>query len=91
EFDGRLSLAEKPDGWYLTVAQDKSWRNAAARQRVTTELLGKAAVPGCAYENADGSPLQIDTDYFGKKRDVKSPFPGPFETPGEGALEIKVW
>lgn len=55
----------------------------------TTELLGKATIPDMAFENADGSPLAVDTDYFGKKRDAANPFPGPFETPVAG--EVKVW
>ena len=37
----------------------------------------------------DGSPMAVDTDYFGKKRDTANPFPGPFETPVNG--EVKVW
>jgi alpha-N-arabinofuranosidase len=58
---------------------------------VTTELLGKAKIPGVAYENPDGSPLKLDTDYFGKPRDPAHPTPGPFETPGTGPLTLKVW
>jgi hypothetical protein len=58
---------------------------------VTTKLLGRAKIPGVAYETADGSPLQIDADYFGKQRDATNPTPGPFEKPGSGALKLKVW
>ena len=58
---------------------------------VTTDLLGKAVIPGLPYENPDGSPLEIDTDYFGKKRNMSNPSSGPFEQPGEGDLRIKVW
>jgi alpha-N-arabinofuranosidase len=54
-------------------------------------LLGKAKVSGLAYENPDGSPLVLDTDYFGKKRKPAAPFPGPFENPGEGDLKLEVW
>ncbi len=57
---------------------------------VTTSLLGKAKIPGLPYENADGSPLKIDTDYFGKKRVKANPTPGPFENPGAGPLSLKV-
>jgi len=58
---------------------------------VTTELLGQAKIPGLPYENADGSPLKIDSDYFGKPRNAANPTPGPFENPGQGMLELKVW
>jgi len=57
---------------------------------VTTALLGKAKIPGLAYENADGSPLTIDTDYFGKKRNKANPTPGPFENLGPSPLILKV-
>ena len=58
---------------------------------VTTELLGKAKIPGLPYENPDGSPLKIDTDYFGKRRNEANPTAGPFENPGAGPLTLKVW
>ena len=48
---------------------------------MTTELLGKAAIPNLLYEQADGTPLCIGSDYFGKSRDPASPTPGPFEHP----------
>jgi len=51
----------------------------AATIPVTTERLGKAKVSGLAYENPDGSPLVIDTDYYGKKRNSAHPTPGPVE------------
>ena len=91
EFDADMKLEQKPDGWYLTLAADKSWRNETARKLVTTEWLGKAKVSDCAYENQDGSPLRIFTDYFGKKRSEKEPFPGPFEISAAGAHILKVW
>ena len=40
---------------------------------MTTELLGKAKIPGLPYENPDGSPLKIDTDYFGKTKRRSEP------------------
>ena len=46
---------------------------------MTTELLGKAAIPNAAYEQPDGAPLAIATDYFGNRRDPAGPTPGPFE------------
>ncbi len=63
----------------------------AATRLVTTKLLGKAKIPNLPYENADGTPLTVDTDYFGKKRDTDRPSPGPFEKPGQGEITLKVW
>jgi hypothetical protein len=63
-----------------------------ARTRlVNSALLGKALVSGLGYENPDGSPLAIDTDYLGKKRDAAHPFPGPFEVPGQVDLRLPLW
>ena len=58
---------------------------------VTTEMLGKARIPGVPFVNPDDSPLKIDTDYFGKPRNEANPTPGPFENPGTGAQNLKVW
>ena len=91
DFDPGMKLAEKSDGWYLTITEDKAWRAETKRPLVTTELLGKAKIPNLPYENPDGSPLAIDTDYAGKKRDTGNPFPGPFEVSQSGTQTIKVW
>ena len=89
-FDAAMKLEQKADSWYLALAADQSWREQAKTKRVTTELLGQAKITNCAYENRDGSPLKIATDYFGEKRDEKSPFPGPFENILAGKA-VKVW
>lgn len=63
----------------------------AATEVVTTERLGKAAVPGVGYENADGSPLRLTADFAGKARNESRPTPGPFEAPGQGRVRVRVW
>jgi alpha-N-arabinofuranosidase len=93
DFDAGVKLTQKPDGaWYLTLREDPVWRTHQRRNLVTTDLLGKAKIPNLAYDNADGSRLMLDTDYFGKKRDANNPYPGPFEDPlGVGVREVRVW
>jgi hypothetical protein len=91
DFNMAIKLTEKPDGWYLTIAEDLSWRRAVKRQLVTTVLLGRAKISHCAYENPDGSPLTLRTDYFGKSYDKTNPFPGPFEISSGGIHIFKVW
>lgn len=81
-------LTQKADGWYLNVTEDPEWKKTK-RQLVDTATLGKAKIPNARYENRDGTPLTVGSDYFGKPRDENNPFPGPFETPVQG--EIKVW
>ena len=91
DFDPRLKLSKKPDGWYLEITLDKIWAEKAKRPLVTTDLLGKALTPDIPFENPDGTPMRIDTDYFGKSRDGNSPFPGPFEIRDSGPRTIKLW
>jgi alpha-N-arabinofuranosidase len=73
---------------HLTLAQPVQ---KSSTTLVTTQLLGKAKVPGLPFENPDGSPLKIDTDYFGNRRNEASPTAGPFEDPGADPLTLKVW
>ncbi len=49
-------------------------------ERVTTALLGTSFQSGAAYENADGTPLVLDTDFCGNHREVMTA-PGPFTKP----------
>lgn len=90
EVNPELRVEVETDHVYLHC----NWPTPAplmATALVTTERLGKARVPNLGYENPDGSPLRIDTDYFGRKRNVTSPAPGPFEKTGAGATRIEVW
>jgi len=89
--DPQIKLEEENGGMYLYITLDKSFKTLRSTM-VTTQLLGKAMIPDLAYENPDGSPLKIDTDYFGKKRNEKNPSAGPFENPIVGKqLKLKVW
>jgi hypothetical protein len=85
------ALKETPEGLYLSLNEDAAWRDARKRESITSQMLGKAVIPGCAFENPDGSPFVIDTDYFGHSRDAANPFPGPFEIPVGGSQPVKVW
>ncbi len=89
-FDPAVKLVETESGFDLEFTFDKTWIERS-RRLVTSEALGKAAIPGLPFERPDGAPIRIDTDYFGKKRDAANPSPGPFEAPGAGRLSIRVW
>ena len=89
-FNPKPAIVEEGDSVYLHLALGQEVQKAATT-RVTTSLLGKARVSGLAYENADGAPVVIDSDYFGKKRKEANPCAGPFENPGQGDLKLKVW
>jgi hypothetical protein len=88
--DPKPEIIEEGDSVYLRLTLGPEVRNAATT-RVTSGLLGKAKVSGLPYENADGSPANIASDYFGKQRNEAKPSVGPFENPGQGDLRLKVW
>jgi alpha-N-arabinofuranosidase len=90
-FDPVLQLTSKPGGLYLEVKFDPAWASGEPHELVTSALLGKAAISELQYQQPDGSPIRIDTDYLGKLRSDSNPTLGPFERPGAGDLKIKVW
>ena len=88
--DPKARVVEEGRSVYLHLTLGQAVQKSSTTL-VTTELLGKAKIPGLPFENPDGSPLKIDTDYFGKRRNEASPTAGPFENPGAGPLTLKVW
>ncbi len=88
--DPQVKLGQQGDRFVLRLNLGPELKKASTTL-VTTALLGQAKIPGLPYENADGSPLKIDTDYFGKKRSQAHPVPGPFANPGTGPLALRVW
>jgi alpha-N-arabinofuranosidase len=90
-FDPAIRLTEQAGGVTLQVNLDKAWGTEQTRKLVTTALLGKAKIPDLPYENADGSPIRIATDYFGARRNAENPFPGPFEVREGGQQTFVVW
>ncbi|MCX8091633.1 MAG: hypothetical protein N3I86_12015 [Verrucomicrobiae bacterium] len=83
-------LVEQNGQWFLHLTVG-DWAQQAQTGLVTTERLGKARVPAAAYENPDGTPLRVDRDYFGRRRDPKRPAPGPVERRAVGELQLRVW
>jgi hypothetical protein len=87
--DPKLRLVQEGGDFTLRLTLGPELKQADT-QLVTTALLGKAKIAGLSYENATGSSLKIDTDYFGHQRNKANPTPGPFENPGQGDLDLKV-
>jgi len=83
-------LIEKEDGWYLQLAFNNTWLDHK-RSLVTSETLGIAKNPNLPFEQADGSPYQLDTDYLRENRNIDNPAPGPFVIPKSAYQWIKVW
>jgi alpha-N-arabinofuranosidase len=90
-FDAAAKIIKEKDGIYLEINLDKNWLIEQKRQLVTTVTLLPAQIPNLPYENTDGTPLKIDTDFFGKQRNTSNPSPGPFEVTLSGIQKIKVW
>jgi hypothetical protein len=90
EFNPEVKVVEEGNSMFLHITLDDSF-HVLDNPLVTTALLGRAKIPNTAYENPDGTPLKINTDYFGKKRSQANPSAGPFENLGEGKLTLKVW
>jgi alpha-N-arabinofuranosidase len=91
ECDPAPKLIEQVDGFFLQFTFDPAWAAERNCKLVTTERLGKGAIANVPYEQADGTPIRVSTDYFGKARNELNPTPGPFENPGQGELKLKVW
>ena len=89
-FKSDFKITEDGNQVFLDIAFD----NRVSEQKcnlITTEVLGKAKMPNEAFENPDATPLKIDTDYFGNKRNLVTPLAGPFEILKAGKQKIKVW
>jgi alpha-N-arabinofuranosidase len=90
DIDPGLRLIAKEDGLYLEIRMERAWIGTEPRKLVTSALLGRASIPDLPYEEADGSLVSIDVDYFGKLRSKSNPAPGPFEYPDQDDLMLKV-
>lgn len=89
-FKPEFMIVEEGNNVFLSFSTDEKGADPKTHF-ITTEFLGKAKIPKEAFENPDGTPLKIDTDYFGKKRSETNPSAGPFENPGKGKIKLKVW
>jgi alpha-L-arabinofuranosidase len=90
EYNPSVKLLEQDSRFNLSLTPSREWGKARTTL-VTTKLLGQAKIPEVRYENADGSPLKVSTDYFGKQRSKSKPAAGPFESLGTGSLTLRVW
>ena len=78
ERDPKVKLVEENGQLALQLGLGPELKSADTLL-VTTALLGKARVPQLSYENPDGSPLKLNTDYLGNPRSKTHPSAGPVE------------
>jgi len=91
DLDPAVTLQEKPDGWWLAMTVDSTWVSKQKRSMVTTKALGRAKIPKAPFEQPDGTPYRLDTDYFGKHRNAENPAAGPFQFVSQERIRLKVW
>jgi hypothetical protein len=85
-----IQLIEKGNEVYLSFTPDPFLIKYQG-DLITTEYLGKAKVSNAMYENPDGTPLVIYTDYSGNVRTGDKTPAGPFANPGNERVTLKVW
>lgn len=90
-YDTEIKMITDSIAIYLELNLDKNWVKGQQRKMVTTSLLGRAIIPNLPFENPDGSPVNIDNDYIGGKRNRVNPSPGPFEIRKSGKQKIRIW
>lgn len=88
--DPGIQVEETEAGVILSMTMGKS-PGRLKNQLVNTDLLGKAIIPDQGFENPDGTEITIDTDYFGERRNLKNPLPGPFNFYGRENIHVQVW
>ena len=79
-------ITEEEDGIYLTITLAEGFENIAT-EPVTTKTLGMPRLVEELYENVDGTPLAITTDFFGNARG-EHPTAGPIEGLKAGTQKI---
>ena len=89
-FNPNIKLNEEDGMVYLNIRLPEAITDQETHL-VTTELLGKARMTKVGFENTDGSPLTIDADYFGTKRNRTNPTAGPFANLEKDGIGLKVW
>jgi hypothetical protein len=89
-FEPEINLLEEDGILYLQMTLDRSIAEVEAMP-VNSTTLGIPLMVRHRYENRDGSPVEIDSDYFGLERNAVSPTVGPFEAAEGGEIKIQVW
>ncbi len=89
DFNPEAKIIEEKGNIYLHLVLDDSYFEFKTR-RITTAILGMAKMPHERYEHPDGTPLEIDTDFFGNKRLEENVLAGPFSHLSEGAVKVRL-
>lgn len=88
DFNPNIVIEDKGEKVFISFSLPE--QNVVATEIMDTKKLGKAKFPRQSYEQPDGTPIVIDTDYSGGKRNG-TPEPGPFESVKKGSNRIRIW
>jgi hypothetical protein len=89
-YDPKIELIEDANNVSITINVNDKLQSFSVSP-VTTELLGKTIIAKLGYENSDGSPLVVDNDFFGAKREMPNLKVGPLPLPATGDISLKIW
>jgi hypothetical protein len=78
DFQTEFRIQDSDNGLNLSFLIDESVFNLKC-PLVDPALIGSFALPGQGMEQHDGSPIIVDHDIIGNKRNTKHPQAGPFE------------
>ena len=90
DFNPELKLKDEGDHVYLNLTFDQKYYDHTG-DLITSELLGNAKIPRARFENADGTPFLLNSDYFGNARTSENAVSGPFVNLEKGNITLKVW
>lgn len=88
-YNPKFSITEDGNEVYLTCELPDSFENILGEIQ-STSTLTRARIVDAEFENPDGSDVILDTDFFDKQKDEKSPL-GPIALLKKGKNHIKVW
>ncbi len=88
-FNPGVKIVEEGDEVFLEMNAEKEMFDLSTKT-VSTETLGTARIVDAIFDDPDGNPITMDTDYRGAHRTEK-PVAGPIEGLKPGFNRVKVW
>jgi hypothetical protein len=85
-----ISVREQGENTFLHLTFDPAYFNHKV-ELINTTTLGRAKISKAAFDSPDGTAIEFDLDYFGKKRDENRVDAGPFTDLKIGKNVLKVW
>ena len=91
EGEATVAVVEEGDEVYLQVQLPEGF--ARARVGVVTGAdLERVRFVDADFEEPDGSPVVVDTDLVGERKEPGRTYPaGPLAALGEGQARVRVW